>query len=264
MVTVNVLATSGRGVNLIGNVAAANTLVGTGSANTWNISGSNAGTFSSLRGVASFSGFQNLTGGAASNTFVFSDGAGIDGALTGGGADTLDYSPYTTSVVVNLQTGFATGVGGSVSGITVVFGGSGNGAPGAYNLLIGGAAGGDTLNGGLGRRNILVAGGGASTLNGRNQDDLLIGGTTQYDTEPGLASWLQIANEWAGIDDYATRLALLSTPGSGVPLLDATTVTGNGGNNVMSGSGELAWIFTDGLDTIIGFDPASQQVLIAP
>jgi hypothetical protein len=32
----------------------------------------------------------------------------------------------------------------------------------------------------------------------------------------------------------------------------------------MSGSGELAWIFTDGLDTIIGFDPASQQVLIAP
>jgi hypothetical protein len=33
---------------------------------------------------------------------------------------------------------------------------------------------------------------------------------------------------------------------------------------LISGSGELAWIFSDGLDTINGFDLASQQVLIAP
>src|SRR5262249_54774610 len=161
-------------------------------------------------------------GSSGNDAFIFADGAGVDGNIagSGGGTNTLDYRAYSTSVIVDLQTGFASGVGGSVSVITVVFGGTGNGALGAYNLLIGGAGGGATLNGGLGRRNILVAGGGASTLNGGDSDDLLIGGTTQYDTEAGLASWLQIANEWAGLDDYATRLALLSTAGSGVPLLD--------------------------------------------
>jgi hypothetical protein len=235
---------------------------------TWSVTAQNSGTLSFGASTTTFSGVQNLNGaGMGADAFVFADGAGVDGNIAGsggGGINTLDYRAYSTSVIVDLQTGFATGVGGSVSFITVVFGGSGNGAPGAYNLLIGGPAGGDTLNGGLGRRNILAAGGGTSTLNGGNSDDLFIGGTTRYDTEAGLASWLQIANEWAGIDDYATRLALLSTPGSGVPLLDATTVTGNGGNNLISGSGELAWIFTDGVDAINGFDPASQQVLIAP
>jgi hypothetical protein len=52
--------------------------------------------------------------------------------------------------------------------------------------------------------------------------------------------------------------------GLGVPLLDATVVTGYGGGNVMMGSGELALIYTDGADTIIGFDPGSQLYPIAP
>src|SRR5262249_33705247 len=90
---------------------------------------------------------------------------------------TLDYSAYSTgSVIVDLQTGFfGTGVGGSVSGIARVFG-PGAGAFGNYNLLIGN--GGDTLVGGLGRRNILVAGPGASKLEGGDDQDLLIGGST--------------------------------------------------------------------------------------
>jgi hypothetical protein len=33
---------------------------------------------------------------------------------------------------------------------------------------------------------------------------------------------------------------------------------------VLVGDGALALIFSDGLDTIAGFDPASRQVLIAP
>jgi len=49
-----------------------------------------------------------------------------------------------------------------------------------------------------------------------------------------------------------------------VPLLDATIVTGNGGGNVLAGYGRLALIFSDGLDTITGFDPSSLQVTIAP
>jgi hypothetical protein len=241
----------------------ANSLLGSGAGNSWALTGADTGTLSGAAYATpvSFTQVGSLTAGSGGDTFQFADGATLSGSLTGGGADTLDYSAYSTSVVVDLQTGQATGVGGSVSGIGTVYGGTGNGALGAYNLLIGN--GGNVLNGGFGRRNLLVAGGGASTLNAGDQEDLLIGGTTLYDTEAGLVSWLQIASYWAGTDSYATRVANL-TGGSGVPLLDATTVAGNGGGNTLNGNGALALIYTDGLDNLSGFDPTSQTVAIAP
>jgi hypothetical protein len=243
-----------------------NTLVGSNAGNVWAVTGADAGT---LGGPASasavlFSQVGSLRAGTGGDYFQFADGATLSGNLTGGGSDTLDDSAYSTSVVVDLQTGQATGVGGSVSGIGTVLGGSGApGTPGLYNLLIGSAAGGNTLTGGFGRRNLLVAGGGASTLNAGDQEDLLIGGTTLYDTEAGLGSWLQIASYWAGTDPYATRVSNL-TSGGGVPLLDASTVTGNGGGNTLTGYGALALLYTDGADAISGFDPGSQTVPIAP
>jgi hypothetical protein len=242
----------------------ANTLVGSNAGNLWALAGVNAGTLSgaAYAGPVGFSRAQSLTAGSGGDTFQFADGATLSGTLTGGGADTLDDSAYSTSVVVDLQTGQATGVGRSVGGIGTVYGGTGNGSLGAYNLLIGN--GGNVLVGGTGRRNLLVAGASASALYGSDQDDLLIGGTTAYDTEAGLASWLRIAAEWAGPDDYATRVSKLITPGSGVPLLDATTVTGNGGGNTLMGNGALALLYTDGADAIAGFDPASQVVPITP
>jgi hypothetical protein len=243
-----------------------NSLLGSAAGNIWAIEGADGG---SLTGAAypspvSFGRVGSLTAGSGGDTFRFADGATLSGTLTGGGFDTLDYSAYSSSVIVDLQTGFATGVGGSISGIGTVYGGTGNGGLGAYNLLIGATTGGNTLNGGFGRRNILVAGGGPSTLNAGDQEDLLIGGTTAYDTEAGLVSWQQIAAYWAGTDDYATRVTNLTTAGSGVPLLDATTVTGNGGGNALYGNGALALLYSDGLDSISGFDPASQTVTIAP
>jgi hypothetical protein len=204
----------------------------------------------------------SLVGGAGADTFHFADGASLAGNINGGGAGTLDYSAYTTSVVVNLQTGLATGVGGSVNSIVNVMGGSGTpAASGTYNLLIGN--GGNTLAGGTGRRNILVAGGSASTLTSGDGEDLLIAGFTSYDTDPTLATWRLIAAYWAGSDDYLTRASNLST-GTGVPLLDATIVTGNGGGNTLNGIGALALIFTDGMDTLGNFDPSSREVTIAP
>jgi hypothetical protein len=189
-----------------------------------------------------------LVGGSGGDTFRFADGASLTGNIAGAGGATLDYSAFTTSVVVNLQTGLATGVGGSVSGILNVLGGSGTPAgPGVYNLLIG--TGGNTLTGGTGRRNILVAGGSASTLIAGDGEDLLIAGFTSYDSDPALANWLQVAAYWAGSDDYFTRASNLAS-GTGVPLLDASVVTGNGGGNVLNGSGTLALLFSDGLDTI--------------
>jgi hypothetical protein len=68
---------------------------------------------------------------------------------------------------------------------------------------------------------------------------------------------------WAGGDDYATRAANLAS-GTGVPLLDATVVMGNGGGNVLTGNGALALLFSDGLDNISGFDANSLIVPVTP
>jgi hypothetical protein len=242
----------------------ANTLVGSSAGNRWEVTGANAGLLSGAAygTTVAFADIQNLTAGGGGDYFLFDDGAAVAASVTGGGSDTLDYTPYTTSVVVDLQTGTATGVGGLVSGIGTVTGGSGTPAgSGVYNLLIG--SGGNTLNGGFGRSNILVAGASASTLNAGDGQDLLIGGSTAYDSDPALAAWLQIAAYWAGTDDYSTRVANL-TSGNGVPLLDATVVSGNGGGNALNGNGSLALLYTDGLDSINGFDPGSQQVTVNP
>jgi hypothetical protein len=239
-VTVQVLATFGHGVNLIGNGAGANTLVGTGSANTWNITVNDAGTLSSAAAVASFSGFQNLTGGAADNAFVFRDGQGVSGAITGGnGTNALDYSAYTTNVLVNLQTSTATGIGGGIANIQNVIGGNG-GPVGTYNILVGN--GGNVLTGGNGRSNLLIAGGSASQLFGGSGGDILIGGTTAYDTEADMASLQAIMAYWTSADDFGTRVNNLTT-GNGVPLLDATTAQSNGGGNTLQSGGGLDLIF---------------------
>jgi hypothetical protein len=197
--------------------------------------------------------------GTATFTVVLDPGSSMQ-VVGGSGTNTLDYTGYIGNVVADLQTGVATGFS-SIANIQNVTGASGGVAQGLYNLLIGN--GGNVLTGGTGRRNILVVGGSASTLIGGDQDDLLIAGTTSYDTDPTLATWLEIAAYWAGTDDFATRVANL-TSGNGVPLLDASVVTGNGGGNTLTGPGELALIYTDGSDTISGLDPSSQQVAITP
>jgi hypothetical protein len=270
----------------------ANTLLGSNAGNYWAITGADTGflTGAAYPSPVTFYQVGSLTAGSGGDYFQFADGATLSGTLTGGGSDTLDYSSYSTTVIVDLQTGVATGIGagpsgppGAVSGIGTVLGGNGNGSLGAYNLLIG--AGGNVLAGGLGRRNLLVAGASASTLYGGDQEDLLIGGTTVYtaavgvpplggegqplsqdgprppeggtptargyDTVVGLASWQQIAAYWAGPDPFATRVSNLLN-GIGVPPLDNTTPTvmGNGGGNTLIGFGELALIYTDGADNV--------------
>src|SRR5207244_2593296 len=62
------------------------TLVGADAPNTWVINGIDAGT---LNGQ-SFAGVENLTGGAASDTFTWVAGGSLSGAVSGGlGDDTL-------------------------------------------------------------------------------------------------------------------------------------------------------------------------------
>jgi hypothetical protein len=233
------------------------------------ITGANAG---SGTPVGAFRNIQNLIGGAGgTNDFAFSDGGSLSGTLNGGtgAGNTLDYSNgFSGNVVVDLATGAASGVAGlgagAVTNIEKVLGASGGGSS-FFDLLIGN--GGNVLQGGTGRRNILVAGGSPSTLVGGDGEDLLIAGSTAYDTDPALANWQAIVALWTDGDPFATRVSNLLS-GSGAPILDPTagtgTVFGNGGGNTLTGNGALALLVTDGLDTISGFDANSQQVTIGP
>jgi hypothetical protein len=243
------------------------TLVGANTANTWNITDDNAG---NLNGNVAFVAVENLTGGADNDTFVFSDGKSISGNIDGrSGTNTLDESAYTSNVMVNLVLNSATGVGGLLTNIQNVLGGN-NGPAGSYNILVGN--GGNILTGGNGRRNLLIAGARASALIGGNDDDILIGGTTSYDLDTDGARLRAIMDYWAGSgDDYITRYANLIS-GTGVPLLDATTVTNNGGSNRLQGHNGSAternlYYGTDpdlGLEAFLDWNPGGEKFVICP
>jgi hypothetical protein len=233
------------------------TLIGQDAATTWTVTGTNTGDVDSVHGNVHFSGFANFIGGSDADVFRFRDGGSVFGRIDGGGGtNTLDYSAYTGNVLVNLQTGTATGVGGSIANIQNVTGGNG-GPVGSYNLLVG--SGGNVLTGGNGRRNLLIAGAAVSTLLGGDDEDLLIGGTTAYDMD--LASLQALLDEWTRTDeDYDTRVFNL-THGLGVPLLDATTVFGNGGgNSLRGGSGRDLFFGNLSLDTS-DWDPLSETFI---
>jgi ELWxxDGT repeat protein len=105
--------------------AGSNSLAGPSAANTWVINGPNAGT---LNTKVTFTAVANLVGNAGNDTFKFSGAAAhVGGSVSGGsgGTDKLDYSANGGgAVAVNLQTGTATGIGGTFSHITSVAGSS--------------------------------------------------------------------------------------------------------------------------------------------
>jgi hypothetical protein len=125
----------------------------------------------------------------------------------GGGTNTLDYSPYTGDVMVDLPTAYATGLS-SINNIKNVVGSNGN------NLIVGNGTG-NYLTGGT-RRNVLIGRGGGATLDARSSlgDNILIGGTTDWDMN--LAALQAIMNEWDRPDLGFTdrRADLLGNPNS--------------------------------------------------
>ncbi len=100
----------GGSVNSIVGGSGNNTLVGySGTYNTWNISGTDTG---SVTSVSHFSQIQNLTGGNSGNLFAYSNNAVITGLIDGGNLanmNTLDYSAYTSDINVKLGTGIFDG-----------------------------------------------------------------------------------------------------------------------------------------------------------
>ncbi|MHC5537132.1 beta strand repeat-containing protein [Singulisphaera rosea] len=106
--------------NIIANASTSNTINGPNTTNTWKITGYNTAT---LNGLQTFSGFGNIVGGTSHDAFVFLPGGTLSGKVKGnGGADTLDVSGLTTPVIVNLETGSATNIGGGISGVQTFVG----------------------------------------------------------------------------------------------------------------------------------------------
>jgi hypothetical protein len=267
-VTVNLQTKTATGVGHFAAVeqlqgsTAADTLSGANAANVWQLTGADAGHV----GAYSFGSFENLAGGTGTDTFKLANGAGVSGSLSGGGStNRLNYVAYTTGVVVDLGAGTATNIGAGISGIENVTGGAGNdtltgdagdnvllgnagndvlnGGPGGNDILVGGG-GDDQLTGGPGRR-LLIGDDGADTLTGSGDDDLLIAGTTNYDTN--TTALLAILGEWSRTDaDYATRMAHLrgTTPGgtNGAVVLTSATVKDDGVSaDVLSGGAGSDW-----------------------
>jgi hypothetical protein len=89
-----------------------------------------------------------------------------------------------------------------------------------------------------GGHNILIGGGGADTIKG-NGKDILISGTTNYDsnTAANLAPLDAILAEWRSTDPYTTRISKITngiTVGSKTYALNATTVQSDGVANTLS------------------------------
>ena len=227
-----------------------NTLVGPNTTNTWNISGTYAGNINS---TFNFSSILQLVGGTGVDTFAFGP-AGRVVSIAGGGApagqgDWLDYTAYPTTVSVNLATGKATGVSGSISNIQNVFGGNfGNTLTGNAqgNILIGGDAR-DTIIGGSGR-SLLIGGKGADTITGGAGDDIVIGGYTTYDQARNEAALMDIFARWQSADSYATRVSNIRNGYR--PLALGTTVFDDGSTDRLTGGAGLDWFFAGTHGTI--------------
>jgi Ca2+-binding RTX toxin-like protein len=222
-------------------------LTGPGANNVWQLTGASSGTL----GGASFSGFSDLHGGTASDTFRVTEGATFAGSIDGaGGIDKLDYAAFAGGVNVNLAAGSATGFAGGVSGIENVSGGEGDdvirgddnaniiAGRGGNDILLGGG-GNDTLSGGTGR-DFLIGGTGADLIVGNAQEDILVAGTTAYDgNDTALAA---IMAEWNSGDTYAIRVANITV---------GTNVAGGFYLNGSDGAGQT--VFTDSdVDTLTG------------
>jgi hypothetical protein len=107
-----------------------NSLAGADLTNVWILTAWASGTLQAGgEPTDTFSSIQNLTGGAAADTFrMATSSAGVAGSIDGkGGANTLDLSGRTTAVTVTLQTtglNKATGIGGTFANVQTLIAGT--------------------------------------------------------------------------------------------------------------------------------------------
>jgi hypothetical protein len=171
-------------------------------------------------------------------------------ATSGSPSYVVDASAFTG--VTNLTTGGTVNAivyGGSASGSTLSATGSGNA------VLIGGASKDKLTDTGTGY-NILIGGPGSDTLTG-NGNDILISGTTNYDsnTPQNIAALDAILAEWSSSDLYSLRISkIMSGVGDGgADALNATTCQSDGVANTVSDGASGAqnnWFIVNSKDKV--------------
>jgi hypothetical protein len=111
---------------------------------------------------------------------------------------------------------------------SVLVGGSG------YSYLYGGSA-----------RNLLIAGTGRGTLSAGSGGDILIGGTTKYDSNTTALAYIMA--EWDSSDSYSTRISKISKgvgPNSSYAL-NSKTVSQNSLSDYLYGGAGMDWFFAN-------------------
>jgi virginiamycin B lyase len=226
-----------------------NTLYGPDTANTWQITGINAGKMFAPAATYTFTSFANLVGGTVADQFNFNNAKGVTGTIDGGGGDaTLNYKAYQFGVYVNLAADVATGTGG-VTNIMQV-NGSGRG-----DVLVGDGTG-ILLAEAFGRNLIIGGTGGQTTLDSGTGQDIVIAGSTSYDSNQAALQALETYWSTNG-GTFAQRVAALSSGISGGYMLNTSTVTHhtNNADTIDLGSAN-DWLFWrmagTGADTLTG------------
>jgi hypothetical protein len=204
-----------------------------------------------------------VRGGGGNDLFRVgnTNATGLFGSVTldgQGGSDTLDYTPYTVGVRVNLALGTATGVVGGLSNIENANGGQ------ADDILVGNDQANVLL--GEGGRDILIGRGGADFLFGQADDDILVGGSTLHDLNPVALE--QLMSEWGRRDltgtpefQYAIRVLHLFGFGvgnNGTTLLNPSNVVDDGAADHLDGGTGLDWFFQFSGDTIAALEAAER------
>jgi hypothetical protein len=216
--------------------------------------GPNPGTYTSyLNSYSTMAGFQSQTG---TNTLY------VDGDDNGPSDDTILIRPSPSNaafleVVVNGQVQYD-GLALTVNNLVV------NGGTGNNTIVVQGSFPGIsiTLTAGDGR-NLFIAGGLPVMIQGGAGDNILIGGSTQWDYD--TTALAAIMAEWTRTDvDYSQRVYDLLNGGglNGSYVLNASTVTGNGGGNTLLGNGGLNLYFGNPDFDVNDWDPTTETFVV--
>jgi hypothetical protein len=235
------------------------TIAAKGTANTFNVSGwTGTGTLKAPAGKGTVVASKN-----AGYTLTDSELSCTDGmALSLSGITKANLTAKATSgnpsMIINASafTG-RTNLVASGTGNAILFGGSGNGgkltATGSGDDILIGGSGSDALTDLSTGYGILIGGGGADTITGNGQD-ILISGTTSYDSN--IAALDAILAEWSSTDSYATRITNISigiTVGSNTYAWNATTVQSDGVTNTVNDGNQASqsnWFIVSSLDRV--------------
>src|SRR5208282_5013192 len=171
-------------------------------------------------------------------------------ATSGGPSYIVDSSAFTG--VTNLSAGGTVNAilfGSSANGSTLSATGSGD------DVLIGGSGKNTLTDTGTGY-NILIGGAGVDALTG-NGNDILISGTTSYDsnTSANIAALDAILAEWSSSDSYSLRISKIMSgvgPG-GTDALNSSTCQSDGVANTVSDGASGAqnnWFIVNSKDKV--------------